>query len=120
MSSATAIPPQAWSRPLGKGYEPAPRPRVEGPMIDDGPWAGVPIGGLGAGSIGRTQRGDFARWHLDVGTHRFETIPASQFSLFVAAPAGNVIAAATTDRAGETRHHRHGGQSGHPSQTERR
>ena len=42
-------------------------------MIDDGPWAGVPIGGMGAGSIGRTQRGDFARWHLDVGPHRFES-----------------------------------------------
>jgi len=44
----------------------------------------VPLGGLGAGSIGRTHRGDFARWHLDVGRHRFETIPADQFSVFVA------------------------------------
>ena len=52
-------------------------------MIDDGPWAGAPLGGIGAGSIGRTQRGDFARWHLDVGKHRFESIPASQFSVFV-------------------------------------
>jgi non-lysosomal glucosylceramidase len=39
---------------------------------------------MGAGSIGRTHRGDFARWHLDVGRHRFETIPADQFSVFVA------------------------------------
>ena len=52
-------------------------------MIDDGPWGGVPIGGLGSGSIGRTHRGDFARWHLEVGEHRFETIPANQFSVFV-------------------------------------
>jgi len=44
----------------------------------------VPLGGLGAGSIGRTHRGDFARWHLDVGRHRFETIPADQFSVYVA------------------------------------
>ena len=43
---------------------------------------------MGAGSIGRTQRGDFARWHLDVGTHRFESIAASQFSLFVAGAGG--------------------------------
>ncbi|MFL5776606.1 MAG: GH116 family glycosyl hydrolase [Chloroflexota bacterium] len=77
------IPRVAWSRRLGEGYEPAPRPRVDQPLIDDGPWAGVPIGGMGAGSIGRTQRGDFARWHLDVGRHRFESIAASQFSLFV-------------------------------------
>jgi non-lysosomal glucosylceramidase len=39
---------------------------------------------MGAGSIGRTYRGDFARWHLNVGRHRFETIPANQFSVFVA------------------------------------
>jgi non-lysosomal glucosylceramidase len=52
-------------------------------MIDDGAWGGVPIGGMGAGSIGRTHRGDFARWHLDVGEHRFETVPANQFSVFV-------------------------------------
>ena len=54
------------------------------PLVDDGPWGGVPLGGLGAGSIGRTHRGDFARWHLEVGRHRFETIPADQFSVFVA------------------------------------
>ena len=82
MSKDAGIPAAAWSRPLGEGYEPAPRPRVDQPLIDDGPWAGAPIGGMGAGSIGRTQRGDFARWHLDVGTHRFESIAASQFSLF--------------------------------------
>ncbi len=52
-------------------------------MIDDGPWGGVPIGGLGAGSIGRTHRGDFARWHLDIGEHRFQSLPANQFSVFV-------------------------------------
>jgi non-lysosomal glucosylceramidase len=83
MSRPASIPRQAWSRALGEGYERAPRPRVDTPMIDDGPWAGAPIGGIGAGSIGRTQRGDFARWHLDVGRHRFEPIAASQFSLFV-------------------------------------
>ena len=52
-------------------------------MIDDGEWAGIPIGGLGTGSIGRTFRGDFARWHLDVGHHRFEPVAADGFSLFV-------------------------------------
>jgi non-lysosomal glucosylceramidase len=83
MTGPASIPRQAWSRALGEGLDSPPRPRVEPPMIDDGPWAGVPIGGIGAGSIGRTQRGDFARWHLDVGRHRFESIAASQFSLFV-------------------------------------
>jgi non-lysosomal glucosylceramidase len=39
---------------------------------------------MGSGSIGRTHRGDFARWHLDVGRHRFETVAADQFSVYVA------------------------------------
>ncbi|NJN95094.1 MAG: hypothetical protein HC875_13810 [Anaerolineales bacterium] len=43
----------------------------------------MPLGGLGAGAIGRTYRGDFARWHLDIGAHRFESLPANQFSVFV-------------------------------------
>jgi non-lysosomal glucosylceramidase len=50
-------------------------------MIDDGEWAGVPIGGLGAGSIGLTHRGDFARWHLRVGQHRFLPVAADGFAL---------------------------------------
>ena len=61
MTTDAGIPAAAWSRPLGEGFEPAPRPRVDQPLIDDGPWAGAPIGGMGAGSIGRTQRGDCAR-----------------------------------------------------------
>ncbi len=55
-------------------------------MIDDGPWAGVPIGGLGTGSIGRTHRGDFARWHLEVGRHAFAPVAADGFSIFVGRP----------------------------------
>ena len=51
-------------------------------MIDDGPWGGVPIGGIGAGSIGRTQRGDFARWHLRVGEHRFASEPLDGFAVW--------------------------------------
>jgi non-lysosomal glucosylceramidase len=78
--------PYAWRRPIGLPYHGPEHARrdVADPLIDDGPWGGVPIGGLGAGSIGRTHRGDFARWHLDVGRHRFETVPADQFSVYVA------------------------------------
>jgi len=77
--------PFAWRRPIGLPYDGPERARVDvaQPLLDDGPWGGVPIGGLGAGSIGRTHRGDFARWHLEVGRHRFETIPADQFSVYV-------------------------------------
>jgi non-lysosomal glucosylceramidase len=77
------IPEVAWRRPIGEPCRTVGRPRVATPMIDDGEWAGVPIGGLGTGSIGRTFRGDVARWHLDVGRHRFEPVLADGFSLFV-------------------------------------
>jgi non-lysosomal glucosylceramidase len=73
----------AWRRPIGVGYDGRVEPRVEEPrLIDDGPWGGVPLGGMGSGSIGRTSRGDFARWHLDPGTHRFESVAACQFSVY--------------------------------------
>jgi len=83
------IPEVAWRRPIGEPCATVGRPRVDGPMIDDGEWAGVPIGGLGTGSIGRTFRGDVARWHLDVGRHRFEPVLADGFSLFVGRPDGS-------------------------------
>jgi len=63
-------------------------------MVDDGEWAGVPIGGLGTGSIGRTFRGDFARWHLEVGTHRFRPSPVDGFAIHVGGTDGE--AARTT------------------------
>src|SRR5258706_16098615 len=77
--------PYAWRGPIGLPYAGSEMAKqdVSMPLVDDGPWGGVPLGGLGAGSIGRTHRGDFARWHLDVGRHRFETIPADQFSVYV-------------------------------------
>jgi len=81
--SPVSIPAAAWSRGIGVPYENAGKPRISQPLVDDGPWGGVPLGGLGAGSIGRTYRGDFARWHLDIGSHSFESLPANQFSVFV-------------------------------------
>jgi non-lysosomal glucosylceramidase len=57
-------------------------------MIDDGEWAGVPIGGLGTGSIGRTHRGDAARWHLEVGKHAFGPVAADGFAIYVGRPGG--------------------------------
>jgi non-lysosomal glucosylceramidase len=78
-----SIPAVAWERPLGLPCPDVGHPRVPGPMIDDGEWAGVPLGGMGAGSIGPTFRGDVARWHLEVGRHRFEPLPACGLSVFI-------------------------------------
>jgi non-lysosomal glucosylceramidase len=75
------IPAVAWRRAMGLPCPDVGHPRVSSPMIDDGEWAGVPIGGLGAGAIGPTFRGDFARWHLEVGRHIFEPVPACVFSV---------------------------------------
>lgn len=44
---------------------------------------GVPLGGMGAGSIGRGYRGDFRRWQLIPGSCDEAPILANQFSVFV-------------------------------------
>jgi non-lysosomal glucosylceramidase len=52
-------------------------------ITDDGYYQGLSIGGLGAGIIGRTFRGDFARWQLFPGKKRYGPVYANQFSLFI-------------------------------------
>ncbi|HEU4674269.1 MAG TPA: non-lysosomal glucosylceramidase [Candidatus Limnocylindrales bacterium] len=89
------IPGVAWSRPIGLPCPDVGHPRVGVPMTDDGEWAGVPLGGLGAGSIGPTFRGDVARWHLEVGRHRFAPIAACAFSVAVLDAAGGTEPVAT-------------------------
>lgn len=70
-----------WNRPIGLGWD---RPYTVryASNIDDGPWHGMPLGGFGAGCIGRSSRGDFNFWHIDGGEHTFKNIPACQFSVF--------------------------------------
>ena len=80
------IPAVAWQRPMGLPCPEAGHPRVHQPMTDDGTFAGIPIGGLGTGSIGRTHRGDAARWHLEVGRHAYVPVAADSFSVFVGRP----------------------------------
>ncbi|MFX0064379.1 MAG: GH116 family glycosyl-hydrolase, partial [Candidatus Hermodarchaeota archaeon] len=77
------IPNVAWSREIGVPFANVGRPKSSFWLVDDREWSGLPLGGLGAGSIGRTYRGDFARWHLDIGKHKFESLYANQFSVFV-------------------------------------
>lgn len=75
------IPAAAWQRPIGRGWE-APYTVRRDSNVDDGPWHGMPLGGMGAGCIGRSPRGDFNLWHLDGGEHIFNPVPACQFSIF--------------------------------------
>lgn len=79
--SSVNIPACAWSRPIGLGWEKPYTVRYAS-NLDDGPWHGMPLGGFGAGCIGRSSRGDFNLWHIDGGEHVFQTIPGCQFSVF--------------------------------------
>jgi len=78
----------SWSRPFGLGWEQPFTVRYSS-NLDDGPWHGMPLGGLGAGCIGRSSRGDFTLWHLDGGEHWFGSLPDCQFSLFEAGNEGS-------------------------------
>uniref|UniRef100_A0A0D9XQQ1 Non-lysosomal glucosylceramidase n=1 Tax=Leersia perrieri TaxID=77586 RepID=A0A0D9XQQ1_9ORYZ len=44
---------------------------------------GVPLGGIGSGSIGRSYKGDFQRWQLFPGTCEERPVLANQFSAFI-------------------------------------
>ncbi|MEO1208680.1 MAG: GH116 family glycosyl-hydrolase, partial [Cyanobacteria bacterium J06638_20] len=80
-ASSSQIPPYTWQHPIGQGWEHHYIVRYAS-NLDDGPWHGAPLGGFGAGCIGRSPRGDFNLWHLDGGEHVFQTFPACQFSVF--------------------------------------
>jgi len=75
------IPKIAWRRPLGQPLE-KPGVRKNKSDIDDGYWQGAPVGGFGAGTFSRTFRGDFARWHIKSGVHKYVSVPANQFAMF--------------------------------------
>ncbi|BAZ89949.1 hypothetical protein NIES932_14340 [Raphidiopsis curvata NIES-932] len=86
MNKYSEIPPHTWKRAIGLGWE---RPyTVRYPSnLDDGPFHGMPLGGFGAGCIGRSSRGDFNLWHIDGGDHVFKNVPGCQFSIFTSGQA---------------------------------
>jgi len=74
-------PPASWERPIGLGWE-SPYTVRYASNLDDGPNHGMPLGGFGAGCLGRAPDGSFNLWHLDGGEHWFGTLPDCQFALF--------------------------------------
>ena len=78
------IPKAAWKRPLGATLENpgTKKARLEPEHVDDGYWQGAPVGGFGAGSFSRSYRGDFVRWHIKGGVHKYESVPGNQFAMF--------------------------------------
>jgi non-lysosomal glucosylceramidase len=78
-----AIPKIAWQRGIGEPLANAgKRKPLLTELIDDGYWQGAPVGGFGSGTFSRSYRGDFSRWHIKAGVHKYETVYANQFSIF--------------------------------------
>jgi non-lysosomal glucosylceramidase len=93
------IPKIAWTRPLGLPLENPGHKKNQADtntMIDDGYWQGAPVGGFGAGTFSRTYRGDFSRWHIKAGVHKYETVWGNQFSMYQKAEGGEPVAQVLT------------------------
>jgi non-lysosomal glucosylceramidase len=80
-AASDTIPKTAWHRPLGLPLDKAGVTRVPG-NIDDGYWQGAPVGGFGSGTFSRSYRGDFSRWHIKAGVHKYVPIYSNQFAMF--------------------------------------
>ncbi len=55
---------------------------------------------MGSGSIGRAYRGDFTRWRLKIGVHKYQSVPRNVFAAFQQAERESAVAVAW--RAGKT------------------
>jgi len=77
------MPAIGWKRGIGEPLSnPGTRKRTLDTIIDDGYWQGAPVGGFGSGTFSRTYRGDFSRWHLKAGVHKYETVNVDQFAIY--------------------------------------
>jgi non-lysosomal glucosylceramidase len=98
-SAGDAIPKAAWKRGIGVPLENAggrkPALAASG-MIDDGYWQGSPVGGFGSGTFSRTYRGDFSRWHIKSGVHKYQTVWTNQFAMYQKSEAGDSVAQVLT------------------------
>ena len=78
-----AIPKAAWRRPLGLPLANAGTRKPDlTDLIDDGYWQGAPVGGFGAGTFSRSYRGDFSRWHIKTGAHKYAAVDVNQFAMY--------------------------------------
>lgn len=81
------IPKESWKRNIGEELESPGKTKIIGlegglPNFDDGYFNGMPLGGFGAGTFSHTFRGDFTRWHMDLGKHNHKTLFPCQFGVF--------------------------------------
>lgn len=52
---------------------------------------GVPLGGIGGGTVGRSFRGDFCRYQMTPGIYEYNVVHANQFIVTVQNSEGNVV-----------------------------
>src|SRR5437667_6850391 len=92
------IPNAAWKRAIGLPLANAgtKKPALGRGHIDDGYWQGSPVGGFGAGTFSRTYRGDFARWHIKNGVHKYETVNVNQFAMYQKAEGSDAVSQVLT------------------------
>jgi non-lysosomal glucosylceramidase len=94
---------RGWRRQIGARH---PNPFTAKPdqqLTDDGAVQGLPLGGLGTGSIGRDHDGRFSRWHLAPGRYRYRPSPGSWLGVELAgggAPVALVTPGSETRPAG--------------------
>jgi non-lysosomal glucosylceramidase len=91
-SISIPIPKTAWKRAIGEPLKNAGTKKPDIPVIDDGYWQGAPVGGFGAGTFSRDYAGNFSRWHLKTGVHKYETLYANQFAMFQRAEGSESVA----------------------------
>ena len=90
------IPSAAWRIPIGAAPSNPGTQRAElhGVNIDDGYWQGAPVGGFGAGTFSRSERGHFERWHIKGGIHKYQDVPTNQFAVFAQPEGGAPVSMA--------------------------
>ena len=88
LAASDQIPPTAWRIPIGQPPTNPGGRKPELTNIDDGFWQGAPVGGIGAGTFSRSYRGNFERWHIKAGVHKYQNVPANQFAVFVQSEGG--------------------------------
>ncbi|XP_038681932.1 non-lysosomal glucosylceramidase isoform X2 [Tripterygium wilfordii] len=62
---------------------------------------GIPLGGIGSGSIGRSYKGEFQRWQLFPGRCEEKPVLANQFSIFVSRSNGEKYSSVLCPRSSE-------------------
>lgn len=60
-------------------------------LQDSGQIYGVPIGGIGSGTIGRGFAGEFARFQMRPGMYEYNVVHANQFILTIRDASDNTI-----------------------------